>query len=46
MFTSLSWKGGLSNTLSPKVLNRLGILLEREFVFPPFDLCAAHRKIL
>lgn len=44
MFISLCWKeGGLSNTLSPKVLNQLGILLEREFVFPSFDLCAAHR---
>lgn len=44
VFISLSWKeGGLSNTLSPEVLNQLGILLEREFVFPSFDLCAAHR---
>lgn len=43
MFTSLSWKGGLSNTLSPKVLNQLGILLERKFGFPSFDLCAAHK---
>lgn len=43
MFISLSCKGGLTNTLSPKVLNQLGILLRREFVSPSFDLCAAHR---
>lgn len=46
MFISLSWKeGDCSNTLSPKVVNQLGILLEREFVFPSFDLCAAHRIV-